>query len=87
MDNLGPAHKLAIVSRMNEDHSDACLLYARHFAKNRQAKSAEMIDVSFSQFTLRVSGELITVDFPRVAKSMEDIRSVLVEIVNLAKKN
>ena len=87
MDNLGPAHKLAIVSRMNEDHSDACLLYARHFAKNRQAKSAEMIDVSFSQFTLRVSGELITVDFPRVAKSMEDIRPVLVEIVNLAKKN
>ena len=87
MDNLGPAHKLAIVSRMNEDHSDACLLYARHFAKNRQAKSAEMIDVSFSQTTLRVSGELITVDFPRVAKSMEDIRSVLVEIVNLAKKN
>ena len=87
MDNLGPAHKLAIVSRMKEDHSDACLLYARHFAKNRQAKSAEMIDVSFSQFTLRVSGELITVDFPRVAKSMEDIRSVLVEIVNLAKKN
>ena len=87
MDNLGPAHKLAIVSRMNEDHSDACVLYARHFAKNRQAKSAEMIDVSFSQFTLRVSGKLITVDFPRVAKSMEDIRSVLVEIVNLAKKN
>ena len=87
MDNLDPAHKLAIVSHMNEDHSDACLLYARHFAKNRQAKSAEMIDVSFSQITLRVSGELITVDFPRVAKSMEDIRSVLVEMVNLAKKN
>ena len=69
MDNLDPAHKLAIVSHMNEDHSDACLLYARHFAKNRQAKSAEMIDVSFYQITLRVNGELITVDFPRVAKT------------------
>ncbi len=76
MDNLDPAHKLAIISHMNEDHSDACLLYAKHFAKNRQAKSAEMIDVSFSQITLRVSGELVTVDFPRVAKSTGDIRSV-----------
>ena len=87
MNNLDPARKLAIISHMNEDHSDACLLYARHFARNHQAKSAEMIDVSFTQTTLRVSGELITVDFPRVAKSMEDIRSVLVEMVNLAKRN
>ena len=72
---------------MNEDHSDACLLYARHYAKNQQANSAEMIDISFSQITLRVSAELIRVDFPRVAKSTEDIRSVLVEMVNLAKRN
>ena len=87
MDNLDPARKLAIISHMNEDHADACLLYAGHFAKNCQATSAEMIDVSFSQITLRVSGEVITVDFPRVAKSTEDIRSVLVEMVNLAKRN
>ena len=87
MDNLDPARKLAIISHMNEDHADACLLYARHFAKNRQAKSAEMIDVSLSQMTLRVSGEVITVDYPRVAKSTEDIRSVLVEMVKLAKRN
>ena len=60
MDNLDPARKLAIISHMNEDHADACLLYARHFAKNCQATSAEMIDVSFSQITLRVSGEVIT---------------------------
>ena len=87
MDNFDPARKLKIISHMNEDHSDACLLYASQFAKFRQAKSAEMIDVSFSQITLRVSGEVITVDFPRVAKSTEDIRSVLVEMVKLAKRN
>ena len=57
MDNLGPARKLAIISHMNEDHSDACLLYARHFARNHQAKSAE------------------------------DFRTALVEMVKLAKRN
>ena len=87
MDNLDPARKLAILSHINEDHSDPSLQYARHFARNHQAKSAEMIDVSFSQITLRVSGELMTVDFPRVAKSTEDIRSVLVEMVKFAKRN
>ena len=87
MDNLDPARKLAILSRINEDHSDPSLKYARHFARNHQAKSAEMIDVSFSQITLRVSGALMTVDFPRVAKSTEDIRSVLVEMVKFAKRN
>ena len=87
MDNLDPASKLAIISHMNEDHADACSLYARHFAKNCQATSAEMIDVSFSQITLRVSGEVVTVDFPRVAKSTEDIRSILVEMVKLAQRN
>tara|TARA_B100000242_G_scaffold276599_1_gene232609 strand:+ start:279 stop:419 length:141 start_codon:yes stop_codon:yes gene_type:complete len=46
-----------------------------------------MIDVSLSQITLKVSGEVITVDFPRVAKSTEDIRSILVEMVKLAQRN
>ena len=87
MDNLDPARKLAILSHINEDHSDPSLQYVRHFARNHRAKSAEMIDVSFSQITLRVSGELMTVDFPRVAKSTEDIRSVLVEMVKFAKRN
>ena len=87
MDNLDLARKLAIISHMNEDHSDACLLYARHFARNRQAKSAETIDVSRYQITLIVNEELITVDFQRVAKNTEDIRSVLVEMVKLAERN
>ena len=87
MENLDPARKSAIISHMNEDHADACLLYARHFAKKCEANSAELIDVSFSQITLRVSGDVITVDFPRVAKSAEDIRSILVEMVKLAKSN
>ena len=70
---------------MNEDHADACLLYARHFADKQQAMSAEMIDVSMSQITLRIEGEDLTIDFPRVAQGEDDIRSVLVEMVRLAK--
>ena len=72
---------------MNDDHADACLLYAKHFAKKQQAISAEMIDVSMSQISLRVGGEEVTIDFPRVACDMNDIRSVLVEMVKLAKKS
>ena len=85
MDNLDPTRKSAIISHMNEDHADACLLYARHFADRQQAMSAEMIDVSMSQITLRVEGEDLTIDFPRVAQGEDDIRSVLVEMVRLAK--
>ena len=72
---------------MNDDHADACLLYAGHFAKKQQAISAEMIDVSMSQLSLRVGGEEVIIDFPRVARDMDDIRSVLVEMVKLAKKS
>jgi len=85
MQSLDPTHKSAIISHMNKDHADACLLYARHFADKQQAMNAEMIDVSMSQITLRIEGEDLTIDFPRVAQGEDDIRSVLVEMVRLAK--
>lgn len=84
MEQLDPTRKLAIISHMNEDHADACLLYARHFADKQQAMSAEMVDVSMSQMTLRIEGEDFTVDFPRVAQGVDGIRSILVEMVKLA---
>ena len=84
MEKLDPTRKLAIISHMNEDHADACLLYARHFADKQQAMSAEMIDISLSQITLKVEGEYLKIDFPRVARGDDDIRSVLVEMVRLA---
>lgn len=84
MGALDPTRKSAIISHMNEDHADACLLYARHFADKPQATSAEMIDVSMSQITLRIEGEDLTIDFPRVAQGEDDIRSVLVEMFRLA---
>ena len=86
MEHLDPTRKLAIISHMNEDHADACLLYARHFADKQQAMSAEMVDVSMSQMTLRIEGEDFTVDFPRVAQGVDDIRSILVEMVKLANR-
>jgi putative heme iron utilization protein len=85
MVNLDPTRKLAIISHMNEDHADACLLYAKHFAAKQQATSAELIDISMSQISLRIEGEELTVDFPRVAQGVDDLRSVLVEMVKLAK--
>ena len=85
MGTLDPTRKSATISHMNEDHADACLLYARHFADKQQAMNAEVIDVSMSQITLRIEGEDLTIDFPRVAQGADDIRSVLVEMVRLAK--
>ena len=86
MGTLDPTRKSAIISHMNEDHADACLLYAKHFADKTGASSAEMVDVTLSQIILRVEGEDLTVDFPRAAQGVEDIRSVLVEMVKLAKR-
>ncbi len=86
MENLDPTRKLAIISHMNEDHADACLLYARHFADRKGATSAKMIDVTLSHIILRVEGEDLTVDFPKAAQCVEDIRSVLVEMAKLAKR-
>ena len=64
MGTLDPTRKSAIISHMNEDHADACLLYARHFADKQQAMNAEMIDVSMSQITLRIEGEVLYDRFP-----------------------
>ena len=47
--------------------------------------SAQMIDVSMSQITLKIEGEDLTIDFPRVAQGEDDIQSVLVQMVRLAK--
>jgi putative heme iron utilization protein len=85
MVDLDPTRKLAIISHMNEDHADACLLYAKHFAAKQQVTSAELIDISMSQIILGIEGEELTVDFPRVAQGVDDLRSVLVEMVKLAK--
>ena len=85
MGTLDPTRKSAIIAHMNKHRADVCLLYARHFSDKQQAMSAEMIDVSMSQMTLRIEGEDLTIDFPRVAQGEDDIRSVLVEMVRLAK--
>jgi len=69
MGTLDPTRKSAIILHMNEDHADACLLYARYFADKQQAMSAEMIDVSMSQITLRIEGEVLTIDFHELHKA------------------
>ena len=55
------------------------------FAAKQQATSAELIDISMSQIIIGIEGEELTVDFPRVAQGVDDLRSVLVEMVKLAK--
>ena len=77
-----------IVSHMNEDHADALILLAGHYAEI-EADSAEMTAVDRLGFHLRVqtpermSGCRIA--FPKEAVSAEEVRTVMVEMVRRAR--
>ena len=84
---MGPDAKLAIIEHMNDDHADACLLYAQHYGKRPDASRAVMKDVSLSTLTLEVDGAMLTVPFSRPASCRNDVRAVLVEMVREARSS
>lgn len=82
---LSGAARAAIIEHMNDDHADACLLYARRQAGLPEAQSALMIDITLSHMRLEVDGRRVEVAFHRRATGRDDLRAVLIEMVRQAR--
>ncbi|MEM0955453.1 MAG: DUF2470 domain-containing protein [Pseudomonadota bacterium] len=78
--------KRGVIEHMNEDHADACLMYAQHFAGIALAERAVMTDVSLEAMELEVDGAPVTIPFHRQAEGRDDLRAVLVEMVKIARR-
>jgi putative heme iron utilization protein len=78
-----------ICNHMNEDHTDAVVLYAQVFGGVNQASSAQMlaIDAQGMDLTAEVNGQSIPVrvQFDHVLADAEDAHHTLIAMVKQAR--
>ncbi|MEM9465625.1 MAG: DUF2470 domain-containing protein [Actinomycetota bacterium] len=78
--------KAGMIEHMNDDHDDACLVYARHYLSIDTAESATMTDITRETMTLDVelvdgSRQQATYAFERPLTSVEDAAMFLALMV------
>lgn len=75
-----------ICNHMNQDHTDAVLVYAQKYGKVTNASSAEMVSIDAEGMNLaaQVNGESvpIRVAFDRTLKDAKEAHIILVEMLN-----
>ena len=84
-DDFPAKAKARMIEHMNDDHSDACLLYAQHYLQIDAATSARMIGITRETMTLDVarldgSRETATYSFERSLTSVEDAALFLAQM-------
>ena len=75
--------KSRIINHMNDDHTDSILVYALHFAKLTQARSAKILDVSSTGMTLEVDvgaeePQQVFVPYTEPLYRAQDLRKIVV---------
>ena len=79
-----------VIAHMNDDHSDANLVYAKALAGLPDALSAEMTD--FDRHGIALSVEMaggvseVRVDFLKPLTKAEDIRPALIKLLKYARE-
>jgi putative heme iron utilization protein len=88
-EQFSPAISSRICQHMNEDHSDAVVLYAQAFGGVANATTAQMqaIDSQGMDLTAQVNGEAIPVriTFDHVLVDAEDAHQTLIAMVKQAR--
>eukprot|EP00252_Welwitschia_mirabilis_P009079 TRINITY_DN21374_c0_g1_i3.p1 TRINITY_DN21374_c0_g1~~TRINITY_DN21374_c0_g1_i3.p1 ORF type:complete len:229 (+),score=51.67 TRINITY_DN21374_c0_g1_i3:627-1313(+) len=78
-----------VASHMNKDHSEDTKLIVQH-CTDIEVDHAEMIDLDSMGFNVKVSyhGNMarLRIPFPRVAKDRRDVKSLIVEMLDVAKQ-
>ncbi len=80
-DPLTPAVSDRICRHMNDDHPEAVLAYARHFAGLSQASSARMLAIAPEAMQLDVDGTAVEVPFAHTLSDSEDAHRTLVAML------
>ncbi|MFQ6024017.1 MAG: DUF2470 domain-containing protein [Acidiferrobacterales bacterium] len=87
---LSEEERAAIVEHMNQDHTDALLLYAQVFGGAPTASAATMTSIDSNGMDLEVtSGEavkLIRIEFDHRLRNPGDARRTLVEMAKSARE-
>lgn len=82
---FSPAISDRICNHMNQDHSEAVLVYAQYFGKIGNATAAEMksIDAKGMNLSAQVDGETVPVrvTFDRTLKDAKEAHVILVEML------
>ncbi len=90
-DPLTPQISDRICQHMNEDHSDAVVLYAKTFGKTPDAESAvlEAVDGEGMNLTAKVGKKLIPlrIAFDHTLEDSEDAHHTLIAMVKQARKS
>ena len=78
--------KTRMIEHMNDDHSDACLLYVQHYGEHIDAVNAKMINITRVQMDIeavRSDGDVFnyTYEFEAPLKSVEHAAKHLAEMV------
>jgi putative heme iron utilization protein len=89
-DPITPAISDRICKHMNEDHSEAIVLYAKSFGNNPEAETAQMISIDPEGMNLSavVKGENLPVriNFDRTLQDSEDAHQTLIAMVKQARQ-
>ncbi|MEM7092309.1 MAG: DUF2470 domain-containing protein [Actinomycetota bacterium] len=85
-EDFSEQEKAIMIEHMNDDHSDACLIYATHYLGLDAAQSASMTGITRSTMTLDIdladgASETVTYSFERPLTSVEDAAMFLAQMV------
>ena len=80
-DPLTPAVSDRICKHMNDDHADAVLAYAKHYAGVENPDQARMVAVKPEAMELEVDGATVSVAFDHTLSDSEDAHRTLVAML------
>ena len=83
--HLSPEAIAGVISHMNEDHSDAVLIYAQVYAGISGAASASMINMTAQYMDISAEDALVRIHFDSPIEDRESSRTKLVELLKLAR--
>jgi putative heme iron utilization protein len=86
-DPLTPAVSDRICKHMNDDHAEAVLAYAHHYAGVGSARSARMLAVTPEAMRLEVDGTPVEVPFDHTLTDSEDAHRTLVAMLRTLRGN
>jgi len=80
-DPLTPAVSDRICKHMNDDHAEAVVAYARHYAGIEAATAARMVAVRPEAMQLDVDGQMVEVRFDHTLSDSDDAHRTLVAML------
>jgi putative heme iron utilization protein len=80
-DPLTPAVSERICTHMNNDHAEAVLAYAHHYAGLPSAQAARMVEVGPDAMRLEVDGQSVEVPFDHTLSDSEDAHRTLIAML------